>query len=181
MTSDGTARPWMVCGTCHRLRGAAGELRQRCRCEASETWPGWDISQAKELCRACGLVVLRSGSRWSVWLCDVCKPLAVALNRSMGRVMVPIGRHSLMHGLAYRPDGGQDVDAFTDDLRGLVGAQDRLDAWAGEIVGDNLAVLGVARGADVALEDYQDLIAAASLSSRERCDAYVASLRGRRP
>ena len=169
----------MVCGTCHRLRGAVGELSQRCRCQPSETWPGWDISQAKELCRTCGLVALRSGSRWSVWLCDTCKPLAIELNTGVGRVIVPIGPHSLMHGVAYRPDGEHDADTFADDLRGLFSAQDRLDSWAGEIVGDNLAALGVPPRTDVALDDYLVLVTAASLSSRERFDAYVVSLRRR--
>ena len=81
--SDGeTLSRWTVCGRCHAVRGGligtvdGVTVWQRCHCVPAEgllTQPRvGDFNAEIELCRACGLVPLRSGSRWSVWFCGPC-------------------------------------------------------------------------------------------------------------
>ena len=62
-----------------------------------------DFPTAAELCRCCGLELLQSGCKWSVWFCNDCKPRVLKLNQSVGAWVIPIRRHSLMHGLSYSP------------------------------------------------------------------------------
>ena len=74
---------------------------QRCRCRHVDepTWPRYDFNEHLHLCECCRLVPLRSGSRWSVWFCDECKARVRDLNHTLGRYVIPIGRHSLMGGI----------------------------------------------------------------------------------
>lgn len=82
-----------VCRACGRLTGSGpgtgpGVSRaQRCDCHPrrEKTWPDYDFNLAVELCRCCGQVALRSGSRWSVWFCAGCLQLTRHLNHALGR------------------------------------------------------------------------------------------------
>ena len=98
----------LVCHSCLLLKGPVpgrtDGARQFCDCTPGEVrraqsrWGG-DFNTYAELCRCCGLVLLRSGSRFSIWFCTQCLEAIKALNRSAGRSLVPIGRHSFMNGV----------------------------------------------------------------------------------
>ena len=74
-------------------------------------------------------------SRWSPYHCDQCMP-AVQLWRSMaGRSIVPIGPHSLMNGVGWRPTQGRGMTtaqatAFADQLNALFATQTSLHELA---------------------------------------------------
>ena len=77
----------LICCRCLLLKGSVpgrtDGARQFCDCtpvEVRQAQPRWggDFNTYAELCRCCGLVLIRSGSRWSVWFCASCKE-AVAL------------------------------------------------------------------------------------------------------
>lgn len=118
---DFTARPLdpgalVICGRCCALRGKIPDddgAGQRCKCTPLEvrqqepTWHRYDYNTYAELCRCCGLVLLKSGNRYSVWFCEPCKEAVVALNRAAGRCLIPIGRHSIMNGYRPRSHGGR--------------------------------------------------------------------------
>ncbi|HVA10428.1 MAG TPA: hypothetical protein VNG12_27250, partial [Acidimicrobiales bacterium] len=107
---EGLSDDAAVCGSCHQVRGTAlAGFHQRCACEPvpdpDEPRFGQDFLMAAELCRCCGLVLLPSGSRWSVWFCPPCTRLARSFNEQLGRCVIPIGRHSLMNGVGLKGTG----------------------------------------------------------------------------
>lgn len=156
----------VLCGTCNGLRGQVPDqpkgTEQLCRCspvEVHQEQPPWggDHNTYAELCRCCGLTLLTSGSRWSVWFCDYCKPLVVALNRQAGRCVVPIGRHSIMNGFALRAtdfDRPEAIAQFASATRGLFAQVEGLDGYARSVVAHNRRVLGFTPGEDVYLGKY---------------------------
>jgi len=120
-----------LCTTCMGLFDDPSLARrdfqlQKCRChpEQEPCWPHYDYNERARLCDCCGRHVLRSGSRWSVWFCEACKERVVALNREFGLAVIPIGRHSLMHGFGLQPGvpGGADparVKQFVERFKNL--------------------------------------------------------------
>ena len=67
--------------------------------KAIEPYQG-DLDIGFEICRYCQAEVITSGSRWSTFYCDYCRPVVRAINAlldSSKLVSLPIGRHSLMH------------------------------------------------------------------------------------
>lgn len=96
---------FVLCGTCQGLyegRPSPGfATPQRCRCRHVDEprWPRQDFNEHLHLCECCRLVPLRSGSRWSVWFCDECEARVTDINQTVGRYIIPIGRHSLMGGI----------------------------------------------------------------------------------
>jgi len=106
-------------------------FHQRCGCEGSDEdpwglWPRtgahFDFNCYLELCRCCCVEPIRSGSRWSLFFCEECKARVFALNRALGRWVVPIGRHSAMHGILVRGDEAVDpqvAERFVGAARGL--------------------------------------------------------------
>ena len=131
-----------VCGPCGDAVGRApdrrdlsAEIIQLGSCPAhregpTEPWTGYDYNRFVELCRCCGAVPLRSGSRWSVWFCPTCRAEVDLLNSRLGRYIVPIGRHSL--------HGGRLLSAH--QIADPIVVQDFLNSWAG--VGDAMTRLG---------------------------------------
>lgn len=166
-----------LCLTCFefyefRLQGAV--TRQRCRCRRDEgatdaTWPGSDFNEHLHLCECCSMVPLLSGSKWSVWFCDDCKPRVVALNGSVGHCVVPIGRHSLMNGVGVSTSelvsGGTErravVDAFSGKLMSLFDAMQHLHVFAQARRRGLVERLDFPAGEDVALPDWLETLTAA--------------------
>jgi hypothetical protein len=145
-----------VCGVCGELRGPWQDYRdvafhQLCGCErhsgpVPERWPGFDYNTVAELCRCCALEAVKSGSRWSVWFCRPCLERVSDLNHGAGRCVVPIGRHSVMNGVFYRPEGAINpvaVSAFADQLGGFFRAVDATGGWRRRMVQANLSAIGL--------------------------------------
>jgi len=159
----------VICGSCHQIRGTAlAGFHQRCACEPlpdpEEPRYGHDFLMAAELCRCCGLVLLRSGSKWSVWFCVPCKDLARSFNEQVGRCVIPIGRHSLMNGVGLKGTDAKRnaaVKRFAEELGSLFARVGWMDDWKGLAVRHNLVVLGAHPDHDLPLADYLDLVALA--------------------
>jgi hypothetical protein len=169
-------RDFEVCGTCRELRGPFTRHVQQCRCERHarerEKWPGFDFDTVAELCYVCGCEVLRSGSRYSVWLCSVCKARALEHDRGL----VPVGRHLFMNGIAPRITGettDAQIDALANRLILMGDRINRLANWAHIVVGSNLTVIGRDDGASVALPEYLDAVR--SIDRGAAFDAMLAS------
>ncbi len=122
--------------------------------------------------------MLPSGSRWSVWLCDPCKSLAGQLNTATASTVVPLGRHSLMHGIGVRGDRTHlpgELEAFTRAFHQLESSQNRLGTWARLRVAHNLRIIGHANQ-DVTLHHYLDAVT--HLQPEDAFYAYLDWLRG---
>lgn len=154
-----------ICGTCLQIRGPvpgrSDGATQLCDCTPVEVrrqvplWGG-DENLYAELCRCCGLVLLRVRSKWSVWFCADCKPLVVAFNGSVGRAAVPIGRHTLMAGVGLDPAAKDPavIERVAGRMFGLFDAMGVLRAYTATAVARNLAAFGFEEGSDVALDAY---------------------------
>ena len=198
VTSDQNVLDWedvpagrmLICGQCHELKGLVpGRIdgaRQLCSCspvalrESQPLW-GYDYNTYAELCRCCGLVLLRSGSRWSVWFCGPCDEAVRALNQAAGRCVIPIGRHSLMNNVVVSTaqlQSGAAVRAYTDQLHSLFVNMEDLRTWGRAVVQRNLAALGFDSEDDVALSAYLDEIKSSSLTQLAAFEALVSA--GRR-
>lgn len=104
--------------------------------------PVADFPEAVELCHCCARTLIRSGSKFSSFFCGECRERVIALNRSYGLSVVPLGRHSLMNGFLLR--GGADAgetEAFVSGVRGVFSRIDRLEIWRRTLVHDNVAAM----------------------------------------
>ena len=170
-TRTATERVWgaEICSDCGAVSGSLevellDERRlyeQRCHCwrhlPPQERWAGYDFNKHLELCYCCGIEPIRSGSRWSVFFCGECAGRVMEFNRRHGHWVMPIGRHSTMHGVSL---GESDpVDPFVAKFRGLSDAIDHLDEWACLNVRRNVLRLMVE------LRTWDDLALAFDLSS----------------
>jgi len=128
-----------LCRECFGLRGPCFdtfshcERTQRCACEPKEPlWKAYDYNTAIELCRCCATETVRSGSRWSSFYCDACKAPVMHYNRAAGAPVIPIGRHSIMHGIILEgasADSPVSRAAFESQTAGLFARMDRLWKW----------------------------------------------------
>lgn len=167
-----------VCRICGRLAGGGPDSvvgvsrAQRCDCRprGEQTWPGYDFNLAVELCRCCGQVALRSGSRWSVWFCRGCLGLARELNHVLGRYAIPVGRHSLHGGIALAGETSKlDVALFAARWSNASVASGAVDRWAGTVA---RRILGErwAGGDDVPLPEYLVACDPSEAEKRRRFD-----------
>ncbi len=132
-----------LCGTCGGLFESSPQpgfpSPQRCSCgtHGEPRWPIFDFNQHVDLCWCCRMELLISGSRWSYLLCGECQRRARDLNSGAGGLVIPIGRHSIMSGVAM--EGGPHLDdgatreralsAFADQMNDWMGSMDRLRAF----------------------------------------------------
>lgn len=90
------------CPLCADVFGTINDVSKRCGCSNSEGIAPYrgDLDYGFEICWYCQAEVIASGSRWSTFYCEPCRPLVLQINDSLdadGQVSLPIGRHSLMH------------------------------------------------------------------------------------
>jgi hypothetical protein len=134
MAGNGLAARMELCRECLVLRGPffdwnnGCERAQRCGCEAREPlWNAFDYNCAAELCRCCAAHVIPCGSKWSVFFCAGCKPQVGAYNGAAGRKAIPVGRHSMMNGVALNTMSAGRAGARRAFTRGVSGVFDGID------------------------------------------------------
>lgn len=117
-------------------------------------WKGYDIAALVDLCHLCVRDVMRSGARWSWYACETCRTVnnqianAILGDTHPRNQILPLGRHSLMDGVALGLDptpGEETVARFAESLRDLFGFVDRLLDWRRE-EGRRLAAASGFRG-----------------------------------
>lgn len=165
--------PLMVCRVCGGVHGPAWQIvaagtnerrDQACTCVTKtgslECWPGYDFPTIVELCRCCGRAALRSGSRWSVWFCSLCKPRIDAVNKICRFGILPPGRHSLMAGVSHRAKSSdEDLPEFAQALQDWFVRIELLEQYAAGVVLQNLAILKTSDMApDVPLIRYLEML-----------------------
>lgn len=125
-----------LCLVCFDLRGEFQDKEHRCSCQRQpdswreKEWARYDITALVDLCNLCARGIMRSGSRYTWLVCDNC----LQVNKSVGGVLgspragaLPVGRHSLMNGVAFVGGDLSDerIKSFTEWLLGLT------DVWFG--------------------------------------------------
>jgi hypothetical protein len=94
-------------------------------------------------------------------VCPGCSPSIGRFNQAVGRCVVPIGRHSIMNGVAVAVEDVYDdvvLDVFVRDMASLFETMDFLSSWAAQVVAHNLSALGRDPGDAIPLKDYLDLV-----------------------
>lgn len=151
------ARPWQLTVhlPCARLRGWAGQV-QGCPCEPSEPWPDCDVSRAQDLCLVCARGTAGGTTRWSWLACEHCRTVEKALQGWLGIRILPLGRHSLLNGVALRvaQASSEEADAFAVAFEGLSLGWDTLFEW-GDAEARRLADALVDADPDVPLRVWQ--------------------------
>jgi len=134
MAGNELAARMELCRKCLVLRGPffdshnGCERVQRCGCEPRQPlWNAFDYNCAAELCRCCAAHVIRCGSKWSIFFCDACKRQVVAYNGAVGWKAIPIGRHSMMNGVALNTGDAGKASARSAYARDLSEVFDRID------------------------------------------------------
>jgi hypothetical protein len=159
----------VVCGPCGDVVGPADDFYERgftmvqtgsCPAHAGpaeSTWPSYDYNRFVELCRCCGRVPLRSGSRWSVWFCAECRDQVDLLNQRLGRYAIPIGRHSIHAGRLLSLEKAADpvtLHAFLEGMNAASEAMGVLEMWAHEVTRLNLRAIREESDSVVSIERY---------------------------
>lgn len=173
-------RKMKICTDCGKVHGTwknrglfKSTYVQRCGCvhgkynaDNSEKWPDFDFDEIVTLCYCCGSELLPSGSRWSVWFCEECKKNILAMNHKVRAWLIPIGRHSMMHGIGINFHGIENeeeeenaIKEFIKRTKSLSKRQKRLYTWAASIVKENIKRLNIIHnGSDIRLSQYLNLI-----------------------
>lgn len=152
--------------------------------EARDSEPRLDFRPPVELCHCCGQELLSSGSRWSDWFCAECKPRVQALNARAGVCVIPIGRHSLMNGIAIKlrdVDSDIELERLTARIRKMSANIDRLHDWKREIVRRNCAESGLLGRHTISLAEYLQRVRDAKISRSQAFFSMLESSDGDAP
>lgn len=143
------------------------KLYQKCRCKTNEnglieeTWDRYDFNKKIELCYCCSMELINSGSRWSVLYCDECKDRVVAFNYLIGKVVIPLGRHSVMNSLMIEykcHDMDVEIKRFVKGWNSLVVLIDKVVDWSVRSLFQNLHDLKFRFDSDIRLREYDDCL-----------------------
>jgi hypothetical protein len=128
-----------VCRKCLGFRGPFYDEFNRCKrvqpcgCDPRQPlWNAYDYNDFAELCHCCAAAVVSSGSRWSPYFCDDCKPRVRAYNEEVGLCIIPLGRHSMMNGISLPATAATkrpEVENFVTGLFGFIGRAERLGSY----------------------------------------------------
>ena len=152
----------VICGVCHQLRDrnprrpAGTDGRVWCDCQRDQRPSGEAGIDAYELCYCCVAVLLRSGTKWSRFFCEDCHSRAMALNQSVGRCVVPIGRHSMMNGVGYNRTvpSHPSLEAFASELHGFFAGVGGVSEWSRHWLVQTMDAYGLLGPHDVSLRVY---------------------------
>lgn len=117
---------------CGGLRGSTTRGVQTCRCQPSQDpWPGCDVSEVAQLCVVCARATAGGTTRWSWEACGACRRLNRTLEERLGRRGLPLGRHSIMNGVAHRIASATEAstDAFGAAVQQMVVDWEQLTQW----------------------------------------------------
>jgi len=156
-----------ICPKCFEVCGSVSVdgvmYQQLCSCRSARAHknvkfsPGNDYATYVELCRACGLEVIQSGSKWSQFFCDQCHEVIRDLNRTLGIALIPIGRHSIMNSISLSGKDIEDKQKIESFVKGMHGLWDRMDAlhdWRRLMVARRCAELGFDKGKAIPLDEF---------------------------
>jgi hypothetical protein len=151
-----------ICLDCGDLRGPSRFWDEVCACDRaawgeSEVPRAGDLGSDARLCAGCLMTVVSGSTRWTLHFCRrYCLAAVGDLNRRAQRLVVPIGVHSLVNGVALPLDEHLTplrVTAFYDQLSTLFDNQQRLHMLRERRTIERARQLGFTGGA-VSVTDY---------------------------
>lgn len=136
-----------VCTKHFTFSGIYEGREHQCGCQPTDDgwrqreWDGYDIAALLDLCHLCVRAVMRSGSRWTWYACQACRTVdsqiatAIAGERQPRAQILPLGRHSMMNGVALNVGSAKRddlIEQFIESVMELHDFWDRLSAWRRE-------------------------------------------------
>lgn len=148
-----------ICAHCLELYGQVrlgnGEaINQECLCvkKTEGRWDGYDFNKKYETCYCCGLEVIPSGSKWSVFYCKDCKDKISELNREARQLIIPVGRHSIMNSIVLTDEQIQNksaVNRFVCRVNNMNAKIDLVDNHRKKILAKQVRFLKVSKDAPI--------------------------------
>ncbi|TWU47372.1 hypothetical protein Poly51_51720 [Rubripirellula tenax] len=148
-----------ICRDCGGLfgqffsRGQSVDQSCRCRRTSDNRWTQYDYNEATTLCHACAAVPLRSGSRFSQWLCSTCVQIIRDVNAECRASVVPVGRLAIVKLSGETTAETGDVEGSRQDLSQVVESLKQTFASIG-LLGEHLVEAVRSNCADVGLGDH---------------------------
>jgi hypothetical protein len=160
-------------GPAPRFRSPDGHYLE-CTCERALPWafhhvrpitnpkinPHWETggfrTPRRFLCCTCAAVLCEDRSRWSPLHCAPCRGAVAELNRSAGRLVIPVGKHSIVNGVFVRADDPDGPTRLSEALRHISAGRETLAEWVRVRARMLLDRAAVPTGLDVPLREYLD-------------------------
>jgi hypothetical protein len=164
-----------VCTRCCRLRSIdSTAVRPPDRCACADKQPD-DRFNAEDMiactiCASCALAIVRGHTRWSMVHCKRCWGNARRINETAGRVVVPMGIHTIVNGLSLSGADAASEDkfeAFATQMLSLFERISELQAHTDRLVGARLNATGLDRFDTVPFEDYLDACSQRSITAAD--------------
>jgi hypothetical protein len=151
----------LVCTTCGQLRSVdvdASIRPDRCQCieRHDDRFDAEDLI-ACSICASCALTIVRGHTRWHLLHCEECRGQVHQLNQNAGRLVVPIGIHTIVNGLALpAADANSDskLEVFAAEMTSLFDRISALQRHVDRLVTDRLTSAGLDRFDTVTYDTY---------------------------
>lgn len=118
-----------LCTTCFEL-SSHGETSQQCDCEPQKKYDGIDCPSGIHLCYICQSRLAGGTSRWSWEACGPCLDANKALEKE-GFTPLPLGRHSVMNGIAIAVQAPKDQFTLqSNQLLTFINSLQEIRAWS---------------------------------------------------
>ncbi|HEY5662939.1 MAG TPA: hypothetical protein VIS05_02760 [Ilumatobacter sp.] len=155
-----------ICRACLGLRGPHDGHDNVCACDFAAWKPdrppaAGDLTNNVILCQGCLIDLVTGSSRWTSFYCELCRAWMFDTRTRLGRLIAPLGRHSLMNAVCWRPDLDRsptdpDFADFADRLNILfIGIRDLWDL-ADRRLGERLRRISPGSH-DITVVDYRTL------------------------
>lgn len=158
--------PTAICTTCWELSTTRLQHVDRCACPRTPSRPHSAAEAAAgepcRLCAVCAIGLAPGHSRWRLHHCKSCTPKVRELNARLGRLVVPVGIHSLVNGAGLRvdPDADgplvteEDAERFAAQLHDIHVGSLRLAERRRALVRSRCERLGLIGGRRIRLDEY---------------------------
>ena len=176
-----------ICTVCWGVRADDGHV-DLCQCQRSRDDD--DDGDAAErnipcaLCPICALTVVHGHTRWMIVNCNECSTRATVVNRANKRLVIPIGIHSLVNGVAVRPSGDDEeldrqIEGLFVFLAGMGDSLTRLWARRRRLVKARCHRLGLVGPELIDVDEYIAAARAAGYTEENSFNRYLSSIRRR--
>lgn len=165
----------LVCTNCGQLRSVDSDASirpDRCRCDIERGDDSFDAEDliACSICASCALTIVRGHTKWHLLHCEQCRGRVRRLNQDIGRVVIPVGIHTIVNGLALSAaevDSNSQVEAFAAEMTSLFDRISALQQHVDRIVAERLWSVGLERFGTVTFETYLNACQERSITAED--------------
>ena len=124
----------LICTTCYRLRSVDTDDCTRpsdhCECWRGAKETSSESALSCTICATCALEIVPGHSRWATFHCARCMPYVRGINDTVGYLLIPIGRHSIVNQVnPFSPASSltaEQMTAWLDQLQAMSRSTEKL-------------------------------------------------------